>query len=74
MKPLVTKCICSNITFAEMKDFMSKMNIRSSEELFRKMKVAENCTLCVPYIKKMTETGKTKFCIIRESGVSDSLT
>lgn len=53
---------------------MSKMNIRSSEELFRKMKVAENCTLCVPYIKKMTETGKTKFCIIRESGVSDSLT
>ena len=49
-----------------MKKTMKDRNIRSIEE-FRKIKpVAANCKLCLPYINKMIETGKTEFEIIIE--------
>ena len=68
---MVVKCICNDISFAEMKEFMSRENIHLFEELAGLMKIADNCALCVPYIRKMTETGETEFGIIRESGSAE---
>lgn len=54
------------MSFSQMKKTMKDRNIRSIEE-FRKIKpVATNCKLCLPYINKMIETGKTEFEIIIE--------
>lgn len=50
-----------------MKEFMSLRNIHTFEELIKFMKVADNCTLCIPYIRKMTETGETEFGLITDS-------
>ena len=62
----ITKCICFDMSFSQMKKTMNDRNIRSIEE-FRKIKpVATNCKLCLPYINKMIETGKTEFEIIIE--------
>lgn len=61
MKFEVTKCVCYDTTFEEMKDIMNKNNINTLEELRQIKPVALNCKLCVPYINKMIETGETKF-------------
>jgi bacterioferritin-associated ferredoxin len=57
----VTKCVCFDITFAEMKSLMEKNNITTLEELKEIKTLAENCKLCLPYIKEMIRTGKTEF-------------
>jgi bacterioferritin-associated ferredoxin len=66
MKTEVTKCVCSEITFEEMKSLMDRNNLKTFEELSREIKVASNCRLCLPYIHRMIETGKTKFEIISD--------
>lgn len=67
MKALVTKCICSNLTFIEMKRIMKEKNLHSIEELKSHIPVAENCRLCVSYINKMIETGQTEFGLINDA-------
>jgi len=66
MKFLVNKCVCNDITFEEMKNIMKENNLKSIEELIKIKSVASNCKLCLPYIKKMIETGNTKFEIITD--------
>ncbi len=60
----ITKCICYDTSFEEMKTIMKNYKINSLEELRDIKPVALNCKLCVPYINKMIETGETKFKII----------
>ncbi len=60
----ITKCICYDTTFEEMKKIMKDRNLKTLDELIMAKTVASNCRLCVPYIKKMIETGETKFDII----------
>lgn len=60
----VTKCICFDTTFEEMKEIMVANNIRTIDELRKIKTVASNCRLCVPYIERMIETGETSFEII----------
>lgn len=64
MKNKVTKCVCFDITFAEMKSVMKEKNISTIEELKEIKTFAENCKLCIPYIDEMIKTGKTEFKII----------
>ncbi len=64
MKFEVTKCVCYDTTFEEMKEIMEKNNIGTIDELRKIKPVALNCKLCLPYIIKMIETGKTKFEVI----------
>lgn len=47
-----------------MKEIMKEKNINSIEELKEIKLVAANCKLCLPYIKRMIETGQTEFDII----------
>lgn len=60
----ITKCICSDVTFAEMKVIIDEHQLKNIDELREYADVAMNCKLCVPYIDKMFETGQTKFEII----------
>jgi len=64
MKFEVTKCVCYDTTFEEMKEIMEKNNIGTIDELRKIKPVASNCKLCLPYINKMIETGKIKFEVI----------
>ncbi len=66
MKYEVTKCVCNNISFEEMKTFAVRNEIQSIEGLVNVLQVATNCRLCVPFIKKMLATGKTKFEIVSD--------
>jgi len=64
MKFEVTKCICYDTTFEEMKAIMIKYNLRTVDELIKIKPVALNCKLCLPYINKMIATGDTVFEVI----------
>lgn len=61
MKFAVTKCVCFDITFEEMKSIMKKNNIKTLEELKEIKALSGNCKLCLPYIIEMIKTGKTEF-------------
>ncbi|MEO8209025.1 MAG: (2Fe-2S)-binding protein [bacterium] len=66
MKFNITKCICYDTTFSEMKNIMEENNLKTLEELREIKIVAANCKLCVPYINRMIETGETEFDVILE--------
>ncbi|MBK8983992.1 MAG: hypothetical protein IPM38_17155 [Ignavibacteria bacterium] len=60
----VKKCVCFNVSFYEMKMIMKEKGITTLSELKEVKQLADNCKLCVPYIEKMIETGKTEFEIL----------
>ncbi|MBS1518711.1 MAG: (2Fe-2S)-binding protein [Bacteroidetes bacterium] len=60
----VTMCVCTGISFAEMKEKMNSEGIETIDELCEISGVASNCRSCLPYIEKMMETGEIKFQII----------
>lgn len=64
----INKCVCSNITFSEVKEIALRNNADSLAKLQQKVDVAVNCRLCVPYIQEMLKTGETEFhkIIIKE--------
>lgn len=62
----ITKCICLDMTFVQMKKIMKEENIKSIEGLRKIKPVATNCKLCLPYINNMIETGQTEFDLITE--------
>lgn len=57
----VTRCVCFNITFRELKELSIKNNCKSLQELKEYAIFSEKCKLCSPYIQKMFETGKVEF-------------
>ena len=57
----VTKCVCENITFKELKQVAKQENISSLAELKDVVQVATGCGLCALYIKQMLRTGQTEF-------------
>lgn len=59
----VTKCICYDTTFKEMKEIMEKNDLKTLRDLQQYIDVGLNCKLCVPYIEKMIETGRTGFSL-----------
>lgn len=62
----IVKCICYDTTFEEMKKIMEENNLTTIDELRKFKTIAANCKLCVPYIKRMIETGQVKFNEILE--------
>jgi len=57
----INRCICSNIYFTEIKEIADKRELISVVDLQNEGICSKNCQLCVPYIEKMFETGKTEF-------------
>jgi bacterioferritin-associated ferredoxin len=60
----VTKCVCYNKTFAEMKARMDEKNLTTFDDLKNELCFGENCKICVPYVRKMIQTGETAFALL----------
>lgn len=61
----VTRCICTDITFAELLD-ISKHGAQQFEELQRRTGCGEGCGTCIPYILLTLETGRSDHPILSE--------
>lgn len=57
----VNRCICSNISFDKIKALAEEKGLSSVKELQQHQICACQCKLCVPYIKKLLNKGKTEF-------------
>jgi|AntRauTorckE6833_2_1112554.scaffolds.fasta_scaffold08210_2 bacterioferritin-associated ferredoxin len=58
---MVNRCICSNITFSEVKKIADKENFQTVDELRINEVCCRNCELCRPYVEEMLKTGETSF-------------
>lgn len=58
---MVTRCVCYNLSFADLKAIAQAKGARSVEELQRCVEFAQDCRLCVPYVERMLLTGETVF-------------
>lgn len=61
----VSKCVCSNMSFADLKEISEKAKISDAEELARHTGVAQNCRLCFPYLEAMLKDGATEIPLIK---------
>lgn len=57
----VTRCICHEKEFSEIKEYAEANNLTTVKELQAHKFCSTNCKLCTPYVKLMFETGKTAF-------------
>jgi len=57
----VTHCICSMVSFSELKGIADEHNIKAVEELQRVKAFGRSCKLCVPYVRQMLRDGRTSF-------------
>lgn len=57
----VTKCICHDKPFEQIKDYAREHDISSLEELQEIRYCSCSCRLCAPYVEVMLETGQTEF-------------
>ena len=58
---MVNRCICSNISFEEVKSIAAERDLKSAEELRRNNVCCRHCELCRPYVEEMLKTGETSF-------------
>ena len=63
---MITRCVCYNRKFAELKKIAKKNNIDNFDDLKKIVDFGNNCERCHPYIKEMLKTGKTEFDVIIE--------
>lgn len=59
--PSVTKCICHNRTFKEIKQYADEHGYTTVEELRRDRYCSCGCQMCGPYIELVLKTGETGF-------------
>ncbi len=58
---LVTRCICHDKSFEEIKTFALENGIKDVKELQILKYCSNSCRLCVPYVEMVLETGETEF-------------
>lgn len=61
----VNRCVCSNVRFEELIKIAGELQIKDADTLSKKVDVARNCRLCVPYINIMLSTGITEVPLIK---------
>lgn len=59
MRPIVDRCVCSGVTFAELKELHDKG--LSLEEMQAQTGCSSACNMCEPYIRLMIDSGRTRF-------------
>jgi NAD(P)H-nitrite reductase large subunit len=57
----VTKCICHDRSFAELKAYADKHGLQQIEELQKRKLCSCGCQMCAPYVELMLQTGETAF-------------
>ncbi|MBS0190142.1 MAG: (2Fe-2S)-binding protein [Planctomycetes bacterium] len=55
---MVTRCVCRNVPFTELKE-LADAGIRDLDELSRRTGCGTGCGMCIPYIRVMLTTGQT---------------
>lgn len=63
---MVSRCVCFDVSFEEMKQIIDRTGARNLDELRAHIEFGQKCELCVPYVKKVCETGETSFEIVWE--------
>ncbi|MGF1670933.1 MAG: hypothetical protein ACFCU6_10815 [Balneolaceae bacterium] len=57
----INRCICHDISFAEIKEIAREKNISAIEELQHFNICSKGCMICRPYVAEVLRTGKTSF-------------
>lgn len=57
----VTKCICHDRSFKEVKAYAEDHNISWVDDLQNHNFCSNSCGLCIPYVEVLLETGQTEF-------------
>lgn len=57
----VTRCICHDRTFEEIREYAEERDFSTVEELQNDKYCSCSCRLCVPYVKAALESGQTQF-------------
>jgi len=57
----ITRCVCYDKTFAELKRIADEHSCKSVEGLQRHVEFGLKCKLCHPYVRRMLRTGETVF-------------
>jgi len=57
----VTKCVCYDQSFKELKELIDQHKIQTAEELTEYADAGGGCRMCAPYIALVILTGKTEF-------------
>ena len=58
---MVNRCVCSNISFSEVKKIADDKNYTTVEELRINQICCRHCELCRPFVEEMLSTGETSF-------------
>ena len=58
---VVTKCVCHDVLFSEMKQVIDRYHLNNLVELQDKLNCANSCKFCIPYINDVFLTGKIAF-------------
>ena len=61
---MVTRCVCFNRKFAELKKIARRHGATTIEELQQHVRFGQNCRRCHPYVTLMLKTGRTAFEVI----------
>lgn len=59
--PQVTKCICHDRTFEEIKAYAAENKYTDVEELRQERYCSCSCGMCIPYVEMVLKTGETSF-------------
>ncbi|MCZ7557586.1 MAG: (2Fe-2S)-binding protein [Bacteroidia bacterium] len=62
---MVDRCICFNITFAELKAIADRSDTHCLDALQQHVDFGLRCGLCKPYVERMLETGRVVFPVAR---------
>ena len=63
---MVTKCVCYDILFSEMKRVAHQTGATTLEELQQHVEFGWNCQMCHPYVRLMLRTGRIAFDVINK--------
>ena len=61
---MVTRCVCYNLKFTELKRIARKHNAATIEQLQEHVRFGQNCKRCHPYVRLMLATGQTVFEVL----------
>lgn len=64
---MITRCVCFNKKFAELKKIADKNHAECLEELQMYVRFGLNCKRCHPYVKKMLESNEIMFEVFAEA-------
>lgn len=61
--PTVDRCICYDVSFAELRAIASKLDA-DLDTLSARTGCCTGCGMCKPYVQLMLETGRTSFPLL----------